>query len=54
MDESAQSDGLDTSFEVEDVEDGVKEKVENAKTEMETTKHDVSTAQELMKHVKNI
>ncbi len=32
----------------------MKEKAENAKTEMETTKHDESTAQEPMKRARNI
>ncbi len=51
MDESVQSDGLNASFVVED---DVKEKAENAKTEMEMTKRDMSNAEEPVKWVKNI
>ncbi len=51
MDESAQSDGLNASFVVED---DVKEKAENAKNKTEMTKCDVSNAEELVKRVKNI
>ncbi len=51
MDELTQSDGLNASFVAED---DVKEKAENAKTEMEMTKRDVSNAEEPVKRAKNI
>ncbi len=51
MDELAQSGSLNASLEVEE---GVKEKAENAKTETEMTKRDESTTQEPTKRVKNI
>ncbi len=51
MDESAQSNGLNAFF---NVDDDVKEKVENVETETEMIKHDMSNAEELVKRVKNI